>query len=370
MASSSTAAGPSIRHPRNPDATLPPSIVHLSFNHLRSLFAVGTTDGYMIFNTNSFVLTRHRYFPQHDRHGDFAIVQMDLDTRKFALVCGLNLNRVRIWDDAEREFMGWIEFHSEVKSVRLWQNRLVAVTMQKVLIYNIIGFLYLHEIETGPNPKGLCEVSHSEQMVLVCLGSDKGEVSVVHYSLRSNTSTLIKAHDSDVACLALSYDGRLLATAGTEGTLVRVFDASDGRLLQELRRDSEGAEIHSLCFSYDAELLAVSCNKGAVHIFRLNTGSSSMETDGPQEAEQNNISLSRLSSFKGILSNSFSSKWPMAQFRVPEDIQHIVEFGHQTNTILIGGTNGRFYRCKFDPIAGGEMTQMECHNYLQPELDS
>ncbi|KAL0387460.1 UNVERIFIED_CONTAM: Autophagy-related protein 18a [Sesamum radiatum] len=171
--------------------------------------------------------------------------------------------------------------------------------MQKVFVYNHTELQLLHEIETRPNPKGLCEISLSGGMVLVCLGSEKGEVRVEHYGLSS--SKLIKAHDSDVACVALSNDGRLLATASTKGTLVRVFDTLDGRLLQELRRGSERAEVHSLSFSSDTEWLAVSSNKGTVHVFSLKTSSRSIGTDGSQEAEQNNSPLSRLSSFKGSL---------------------------------------------------------------------
>jgi hypothetical protein len=26
-----------------------------------------------------------------------------------------------------------------------------------------------------------------------------------------------------------------------------------------------------------------------------------------------------------------------------------------------------FYRCQFDPVNGGEMTQLEYHNFLKPE---
>ncbi|KAL0403725.1 UNVERIFIED_CONTAM: Autophagy-related protein 18a [Sesamum radiatum] len=154
-------------------------------------------------------------------------------------------------------------------------------------------------------------------MVLVCLGSDKGEVRVEHYGLR--WSKLIKAHDSDVACVALSNNGRLLATASTKGTLVRVFDTWDGRLLQELKSGSEfgRAEIHSLCFSSNAEWLAISSNKGTVHVFSLNTGLTSMEIDGSQKVEEYDGSISYFPSFKG-----------------------------------------------------GEMTLMECHYFLQPELNS
>ena len=42
----------------------------------------------------------------------------------------------------------------------------------------------------------------------------------------------ISAHASPLACLALSLDGRFLATASVKGTLVRVWSMADGALLQ------------------------------------------------------------------------------------------------------------------------------------------
>lgn len=85
----------------------------------------------------------------------------------------------------------------------------------------------------------------------------------------------------------------------------------------------------------------------------------------------------------------------MAQFRLHEGSQYVVAFGHQKNTVVILGMDGRlvhrichfqiivkgigflkkklkccfcsFYRCRYDPAAGGEMTQLEFYNFLKPE---
>lgn len=42
----------------------------------------------------------------------------------------------------------------------------------------------------------------------------------------------IPAHNSSLACLALSLDGKRLATASEKGTLIRVWGTTDQQLLQ------------------------------------------------------------------------------------------------------------------------------------------
>lgn len=47
-------------------------------------------------------------------------------------------------------------------------------------------------------------------------------------------------------------------------------------------------------------------------------------------------------SFAGVLPKYFKSEWSMAQFRLHEGSQYIVAFGHQKNTIVILGMDGRY----------------------------
>ncbi|KAE9611935.1 putative transcription factor WD40-like family [Lupinus albus] len=138
-----------------------------------------------------------------------------------------------------------------------------------------------------------------------------------------------------------------------------------------VRRGADRAEIYSLAFSHTAQWLAVSSDKGTVHVFNLKVDSGLLGHDRLHSTSDSNPAspkpLSSLSIFKGVLPKYFSSEWSVAQFRLPEGLQHAVAFGHQKNTIVILGLDGSFYRCQFDSAMGGEMTQLEYYNFLKPE---
>lgn len=212
-----------------------PTLLHLSFNQDSGCFAVGTDRGFRIYNCDPF---REIFRRDFDSGGGIGVVQMLFRCNILALVGGgpepeYPLNKVMIWDDHQSRCIGELSFRSEVKSVRLRRDRIVVILAQKIFVYNFADLKLLHQIETIANPKGLCEVSHvSGSMVLVCPGLQKGQVRVEHYA--SKRTKFIMAHDSRIACFALTNDGRLLATASSKGTLVRVYNTMDGSLLQEV----------------------------------------------------------------------------------------------------------------------------------------
>ncbi|XP_059648503.1 autophagy-related protein 18a-like isoform X2 [Cornus florida] len=360
----------------NPDLSLPsppaPSLLYLSFNQDSGCFAAGTDRGFRIYNCDPF---REIFRREFDNGGGIGVVQMLFRCNILSLVGGgpepqYPLNKVMIWDDHQSRCIGELSFRSEVKAVRLRRDRIVVILVQKIFVYNFADLKLLHQIETISNPKGLCEVSHvSGSMVLVCPGLQKGQVRVEHYALKR--TKFIMAHDSRIACFALTQDGRLLATASSKGTLVRIFNTLDGSLLQEVRRGADRAEIYSLAFSPTAQWLAVSSDKGTVHVFSLKVDSGSLGIERQRSTPEPNVStpqaVSSLSFIKGVLPKYFSSEWSVAQFRLHEGSQYIVAFGHQKNTVVILGMDGSFYRCEFDPEAGGEMTQLEYYNFLKPE---
>uniref|UniRef100_A0A6N2MLN8 Autophagy-related protein 18a n=1 Tax=Salix viminalis TaxID=40686 RepID=A0A6N2MLN8_SALVM len=352
------------------------SLLHLSFNQDFGCFAAGTDHGFRINNCDPFrEIFRRDFDGVGNSGGGIGVVEMLFRCNILALVGGgpdpqYPPNKVMIWDDHQSRCIGELSFRSEVRSVKLRRDRIIVVLEQKIFVYNFADLKLLHQIETIANPKGLCAVSHGAgSLVLVCPGLQKGQVRVEHYS--SRRTKFIMAHDSRIACFALTQDGQLLATASTKGTLVRIFNTADGTLLQEVRRGADRAEIYSVAFSSTAQWLAVSSDKGTVHVFSLKINPGSPGIDRSQSSDEPSLAVtsaaSSLSFFRGVLPKYFSSEWSVAQFRLPEGSQYVVAFGHQKNTVVILGLDGSFYRCQFDPVNGGEMTQLEYHNFLKPE---
>ncbi|CAM6011917.1 unnamed protein product [Sphagnum balticum] len=368
------------------------TLLSVGFNQDHGCFACGTETGFRIYNCDPFKETFRR---ETDGAG-IAIVEMLFRCNVLALVGGgknprYSPNKVMIWDDFQSRCIGELSFRSEVRAVRLRRDCIVVVLEHKIYVYSFENLKVLHQIETLSNMKGICALSPaSTACVLACPGQRRGEVRIELYSVKK--TRFVQAHESSLACLALSQSGSLLATASTKGTLIYIFSTADGTKLQELRRGADRADIYSIAFSANAQWLACSSDKGTVHVFGIKAASEEARTDalGPGSVSRGN-SLQRagssssllmagsallsyaatnagssLSFMKGVLPKYFSSEWSFAQFRIPEEARAMVAFGPQKHTVLIACANGSFYRCAFDPVQGGEMVQQEYESFKKP----
>ena len=223
----------------------------------------------------------------------------------------------------------------------------------------------------------------------------------------------ISAHNTALACMALSMDGKRLATASDKGTLIRVWNTADGQLLQELRRGSEPATIQSIALSKHCEWLAVCSDKNTVHIFALSaavaTGSDASDpnklqpgpgaapgaaaaavgggqvgaevegADGAAGGARHNPT-SMLSLVQGYvpiplpLPKYFNSQWSFAQYRITDEEpgKSIVGFTTtEPHTLVVITQAGRYHKVCFDPVKGGPCRQLAFGMYVAPQdLDS
>lgn len=81
--------------------------------------------------------------------------------------------------------------------------------------------------------------------------------------------SIIVAHTTSLTTLSVPPSGRLVATTSSRGTLIRIWDTITGKLVRELRRGTDKAEIYGVAFRKDEAEVCVWSDKGTIHVFKL-----------------------------------------------------------------------------------------------------
>ena len=176
-------------------------------------------------------------------------------------------------------------------------------------------------------------------------------IAIPHHfdpAFKSIHTNMINAHHSAIACLALSHDGKSLATASRKGTLVRVFDFKSGVLTHELRRGTDPADIYAIAYDPTNTRLAVASDKGTLHLFLL--------TPPSQETSNTKSVLHPMTPY---LPKYFSSEWSFAAMSLPSSSRCVVAFSQQDpSRLFVVCSDGGFYTFKYD-IERGKYGSME-----------
>jgi len=80
---------------------------------------------------------------------------------------------------------------------------------------------------------------------------------------------IIIAHETALSALTTTPSGSMLATTSSKGTLVRIWDAASAKPVKELRRGTDSAAIFGISLRPDGGAVAVSSDKGTVHVWDL-----------------------------------------------------------------------------------------------------
>jgi WD40 repeat protein len=245
------------------------SMLYVNFNQDGSCFAVGTQTGFRIINSIPFKNNFCR-----DMNGGIGLIEMLNRSNIVALIGGgksprYASNKLVLWDDHKAKEISEMRFMSHVKNVKMKRDRIFVVTEDKIYVFNFNTLELLDSLETKNNQKGIISISVKGNTIIAYPDKNEiGSVKVKDYDKQSEIT--IKAHKGPINCLQLNKDGTILATASDKGTLIRLFDTSNGEPIQELRRGSENADIFSIAFDDSNKFLAVSSDRKTIHIFIIN----------------------------------------------------------------------------------------------------
>ena len=246
-------------------------------------------------------------------------------------------NKVVVWDDYQAKSIAELEFASDIRGLKLRQERLLVAQDNSIFVYNFKDLSYLCQFSTAPNANGLVAMNLSMPILEMFPAQTQGSfvlrTETIDDSGKSTSSEkTIMAHNGPLACIATTLDGRLVATASDKGTLIRVWNTEDGAMLKELRRGADNAKIWSMCFSEDGSMLAVTSSHGTCHIFGV-----------ASELENKRASLGV---FKGVLPAYFKSEWSSMRVDIPA-VPSVVTFAKNKSIYLLA-VDGTYQKIVID----------------------
>ncbi|KDQ64887.1 hypothetical protein JAAARDRAFT_28540 [Jaapia argillacea MUCL 33604] len=249
-------------------------------------------------------------------------------------------NKVILWDDKLGRDVAELEFRERVRGMGCRRGWLAVALRRRVVVFEVGESVTRYgEWDTCDNPRGLLAIATGANATLLAIpGRQTGHVQMIHLPpcrppepigpppsspprtrrpavqpVTKHPVSIIAAHTSALNTLSVPTSGRLLATTSSRGTLARVWDSQTGKLLRELRRGTDKAEIYGVAFRPDERELCVWSDKGTIHVFALTVGSG---------ASNRQSTFSPLAPFIP-LPKYFESEWSYAQYRIPTQSSHI-----------------------------------------------
>ena len=281
-------------------------------------------------------------------------------------------NKLLLWDDESAKEVKEIRLKSNVKNAKIKKKAIFVVCENEITIISTDTFTIIEAILTNENSAGACATSHDPELYIFAWpGQEKGSIQIKDYDDDEREKKIIKAHENTIEILEITYKGDLVATASDKGTIIRIFNISDGTPVSEVRRGTEKPEIFSIAFDIEGNYLGVTSDRGTAHLFVIekNKDKKKENDDERQKKIKNTTSI-----FGGVskmigLSKFFRSEWSFAQIKFSQGMKAICAILNNVNSFIIVTYKGRYVEGQFD-VNQKKKNSMECKIKLDTSLIS
>lgn len=323
-----------------------------SANSNKSLVALGMHSGFRVYS-----LTKFTEILRVDLEGGVGLIDMFEYSNLFALRSASNKsfedkNKVILYDGKDRSQIAVICFETNVKSLRLTKDYLVVCGSNRTFLYELDpkGITPLANYWARDNPEGACDlVSYRQQTFLaIPIGledfEEKGIVAVHNLSTEQDP-WLIRAFESNVDRLKFDRDVSRIITYCHEALLLRIFEITTGKLLQNLKRE----------FSSPLMSIELSSNNLFLIVCDKHSDNEIYNTYGTESTDRQQLNVNRRSifSFLNVFIPYFNNEWSFARKRSPETSPGISYFSTESQFCMIS-FNGQHQKYNFDILYGGD----------------
>ncbi|KAF2673012.1 WD40 repeat-like protein [Microthyrium microscopicum] len=302
-----------IRKPFDPSPSI--LVYGVDVNRDQTAFVAACEDGFRVYDTTDSRLLCFREFSGPLQHATIL-----KKSNILALLGGRQSapkecprGEVVIWNNATNEVGVAVgDGHSRPLRVLISDKFFIPVCETGLAIFLLSSRMedftarsLVHSYSTVSNPHAVAVLG---SRYLAFPGISKGKLQLV--DLAEIKASILNAHTSHLRAIALSADEKYIATASDKGTLVRIWSTTTKGKIREFRRGLEEAAVFSLAFSPDRSLLALTSDKGTIHIFELEEVESVQprkSSEHQRRPSDNYTSSSKASSHRHA---SFSSKRP------------------------------------------------------------
>ena len=348
--------------------TLYNNLLYFSFNQNSSCFCIGTEKGFSIYKSNPL-----NDFYIRELEGGIGIISMFNNSNILALVGGgkrpfAALNKLIIWNDATGKVLCEISVESKILDVKIKDSLIAIIMKKKIQMYyydslkNILNYKLIDTIDTPENKSAIFGLNLDPNKNYIAYISKKiGEIIIKKYEEFKKDKEVkykikkIAAHQSEITYIALNNKGDLLASCSEKGTIIRLFSVKNSKLIKELRRGNDFAEIYSINFDKNSNYLICGSSKGTIHIFNIK------ENEGVKNPKSY---LSSLGSYLNIKNDYLSNEWSFAQLHIDSKGKSISHFVGEDNTFVVLVDNGYYYRSSFTPSTSGECSVLQKKEFL------
>lgn len=341
-------------------------VFFVNFNQDSTSLAVGTRTGYKLFSLSS--VDRLEQIYQNDGE-DVCIVERLFSSSLVAIVSLSSPRKLKICHYKKGTEICNYSYSNTILVVKLNRARLIVCLEESLYIHNIRDMKVLHTIrDTPPNQTGLCALSSSNDNCYLAYpgSSTTGEIQIFD-AVNLQAKLMIPAHDNPLAALAFNGSGTKIASASVKGTVIRVFNVSDGQKLYEFRRGVKRCvSIYSLAFSSDSDYLCASSNTETVHVFKL------IEPDDLKSCEEpqgwmgylSKALMQSASYLPAQVTEMFSQGRSFATLHLPfSGLKNVCALAiiSGLHRVLVASADGYLYIYNLDDHEGGDCTLLKQH---------